>query len=527
MNVPESVESIERKAFCDCEALIQIQLPKGLVRIASEAFSYCISLQDITIPESVSQIGSDAFRGCKSLPCCFRIYNYTTRYGKIFNYDDVDTPVFDGVNDGEIYNSLKDFRVIEEDRHFYLGNSDNPYLVFCGHRDGDERNRCNITINPRTKAIDVFYVPRFPKAHCILEFYPIDELTWLSENFKILSADLKEKCVKSFADRYYKGEEIEAAVVDCYKKHILSQRKKLYPGLHQNPVLLNFMLCNGMIEKAACSKIFEEVSKTNNTETIAAMLDYMEKNGISAAKTDDSKELSLEGITLSPEEAKLDWAYSSVELDNGMKGLAIDSYKGTDSVVTIPTRIGKKPVIYISSMAFSPDRERLTSSARLARRGVKEVIIPEGVVGIEYYAFRGCNIEKISFPSTLEEIERGAFAGCEKLSEIKIPEHCSFSGSFVGCKMLENSNKMVVIGDKLDSCSSAKKASIQIPKSVTHVCAYAFYECTALKELVLHKNVKWMSKSLGQYGKKYTIIAPAGSYGIEYAKENGLSFKEI
>lgn len=163
----------------------------------------------------------------------------------------------------------------------------------------------------------------------------------------------------------------------------------------------------------------------------------------------------------------------------------------------------------------------------MARRRIKEVTILEGIVCIGFYAFRGSNVEKVNLPTTLKEIESGAFADCNMLSEIRIPDQCSFSGSFVGCKLLENSSKMVIIGDKLDSCSSAKKTSIQIPKSVTHVCAYAFYECSALKELVLHKNVKWMSKSLGQYGKKYTIIAPEGSYGIEYAKENGLSFKEI
>jgi hypothetical protein len=184
-------------------------------------------------------------------------------------------------------------------------------------------------------------------------------------------------------------------------------------------------------------------------------------------------------------------------------------------------------VVRINNDAFSPVKERLPSVMARKRRGIESVVIPDGVVEIGKNAFAYSFVKRVVFPTTLRKIKFGAFSHCQQLEAVDITEECEFGGSFVGCKLLENSNKMVVIGGKLDSCSSAKKTSIQIPKSVTHVCAYAFYECSALKELVLHKNVKWMSKSLGQYGKKYTTIAPAGSYGIEYAKENGLSFKEI
>lgn len=522
----------------------EVVIPEGVTEIGLRAFAGCEKLKKVTIPETVTKVGSEAFKNCKQLPVEFRIYNYTARKGVIFNYDDMETPIVNGIDKGEIYNSLKDFRVIEEDKHFYLGNDNNPYLVFCGHRDAENRKRCKITINPRTRYIDVLYSIKFPKAHCILEFYLMDELVWLNESFKVLSADLKQKCVESFLRLYNDGKEIEKSVVDAYKKYIVSQRKKYYTIVHTNLAMLRFMTSNDIIEKAVCGKIFEEVQKTKNAEAIATMLAYMEKQGIVAEQKDKSaSKLDLdapEGIVLTPEEAKLDWMYSSVELDDGTKGIAIDSYKGMDTIVTIPSKIGKKTVLYINAWAFSPKKERLTAQAKRERLSIKEVVIPEGVVGLEYDAFNGSNVETVRLPSSLKEIGNGAFASCEKLKEIKIPEGCVFGGSFVGCKLLENSSKMVVINGKLDSCSSTKKTSIQIPKTVTEICKYAFYECENLKELVFHKNVKkasscitsnWWSKpiTLTRDGGKKTlvIVAPAGSFGIEYAKENGLEFKEI
>lgn len=311
-----------------------------------------------------------------------------------------------------------------------------------------------------------------------MEFYLIEELTWLSENFKTLSVKYKQMCVDSFVRSVLAGETIEPTVFDVYKKYIASQRKKYYQTVHTDLDLLKFMINNDIIEKAMCSKIFGEIQKAGDAELVAAMMEYMNKNGISVEgknnATDNFCIEALDRIVLSPEEAKLDWTYSTVELGDGIKGISIDSYKGRDRIVTVPVKIGIKAVVYINEDAFSPEKARLTKDISLARRRIKEVTIPEGIVCIGFYAFRGSNVEKVNLPTTLKEIESGAFADCNMLSEIRIPDQCSFGGSFVGCKLLENSSKMVIIGDKLDSSSSAKKTSIQIPKSVTHVCAYAF-----------------------------------------------------
>lgn len=61
------VKVIANKAFCFCESLVNINIPKGITSIGNGAFSDCKSLTNINIPNTVKSIGDDAFRICNSL----------------------------------------------------------------------------------------------------------------------------------------------------------------------------------------------------------------------------------------------------------------------------------------------------------------------------------------------------------------------------------------------------------------------------------------------------------------------------
>ena len=61
------VKVIANKAFCFCESLVNINIPKGITSIGNGAFSECVSLKSINIPDNVTSIGDSAFSGCESL----------------------------------------------------------------------------------------------------------------------------------------------------------------------------------------------------------------------------------------------------------------------------------------------------------------------------------------------------------------------------------------------------------------------------------------------------------------------------
>ena len=65
--VPDSVESIGKKALNRCTSLTSIVIPDSVTSIGENAFSYCTSLRSIVIPDSVDRIEKDAFWHCESL----------------------------------------------------------------------------------------------------------------------------------------------------------------------------------------------------------------------------------------------------------------------------------------------------------------------------------------------------------------------------------------------------------------------------------------------------------------------------
>ena len=62
-----SGESIEYRAFENCNSLESITISNSVTSIKDKAFSGCCSLTSITIPDSVKEIGRYAFKGCSSL----------------------------------------------------------------------------------------------------------------------------------------------------------------------------------------------------------------------------------------------------------------------------------------------------------------------------------------------------------------------------------------------------------------------------------------------------------------------------
>ncbi|MBP5649635.1 MAG: leucine-rich repeat protein [Bacteroidales bacterium] len=65
--IPNTVTSIENKAFSYCSSLIDIAIPNSVTHIGNCAFENCTSLTNINFPNSVTAIGNYAFNECPSL----------------------------------------------------------------------------------------------------------------------------------------------------------------------------------------------------------------------------------------------------------------------------------------------------------------------------------------------------------------------------------------------------------------------------------------------------------------------------
>ena len=62
--IPNSVKTIDNRAFDGCSGLTSIIIPESVTSIYSYVFRDCTGLTSITIPESVTSIGYGVFEGC-------------------------------------------------------------------------------------------------------------------------------------------------------------------------------------------------------------------------------------------------------------------------------------------------------------------------------------------------------------------------------------------------------------------------------------------------------------------------------
>lgn len=115
-------------------------------------------------------------------------------------------------------------------------------------------------------------------------------------------------------------------------------------------------------------------------------------------------------------------------------------------------------------------------------KDLRDIIIPEGVEGIESFAFYECeNISQINLPTTMKNIGELAFFNCYNLKGVELPEGVKRigNGAFTSCVLLD---------------------TVIIPESVDKIGTDLFYGCGSLKRLALPKKFKNnMEDILGPY----------------------------
>ena len=113
------------------------------------------------------------------------------------------------------------------------------------------------------------------------------------------------------------------------------------------------------------------------------------------------------------------------------------------------------------------------------------IVIPEGVTGISFDAFRGCReLVSISFPGSLKAVGAEAFAECSKLTSLIFPE---------GCRGYERNSYDYHYGyggASFYNCSSLK--TLVIPEGITFIGQGAFMGCESITSLSIPSTVTYI-----------------------------------
>ena len=86
VTVPDTVVSIGASAFSECTALTGVTLPNGLTALGKNSFYGCTALTDVTLPDGLEQVSDSLFSGCAALkriavPDSVRTIGYMAFYG--------------------------------------------------------------------------------------------------------------------------------------------------------------------------------------------------------------------------------------------------------------------------------------------------------------------------------------------------------------------------------------------------------------------------------------------------------------
>lgn len=170
----------------------------------------------------------------------------------------------------------------------------------------------------------------------------------------------------------------------------------------------------------------------------------------------------------------------------GKETAMIYRYVGNDTSVVIPEKIEENTVSCIMKNAFE-GCEKIT-----------EITIPECVESIRDGAFKDCTaLESVTIPSLVNKIGNYAFSGCASLKSVGLNGEVAFVGeyAFANCK-------------SLTSITSADSASAAIGE----ISNYAFSGCESLEKLTVKLTSTMLSKIndsyLGVNGGTISLTTP-------------------
>lgn len=145
---------------------------------------------------------------------------------------------------------------------------------------------------------------------------------------------------------------------------------------------------------------------------------------------------------------------------------------------------------------------KIGAKAFINQTKLETVTLGCNIQEIERLSFSGCNSLQSIDLTNITMIGRNAFSDCESLTEVTIYAADVYGGAFYGCKALED----VHLKDTktIGSYAFAETAiqSIAIPISCTELGIDAFYECQALKEVIVYST----DLSNNDYLKQLSIV---------------------
>ena len=529
VSVLSGVSSIGDHAFRYCGKIESITMPESISSIGANAFRQCTSLTSLVIPSSVESIGANAIRGCTNLA------NITLPSGltSVGDYALEENPKLN-------YN--------EYDNAYYLGNSENPYVILVKAKDSSIES-CEINSNT-----NIIYFSAFQNCTKLTGISIHGNITWIG-------AYAFDGCTK-LANVTFDGGTKTLQTMECIFQNCTSLTKITIPKNASYLYGGTFAGCTNLKKVVLLSSLTRLVNMESTINSTATIWGYSGSYAEAYATKYNRKFVAIvangtcgENLTWMLDEAGLltiegtgkmedyssgqspwrrlsnlksveiaegvtsigNWAFSecsleSIAIPSSVTSIGNFAFYECRSLTCISVDEANKNYKSIDGVLFSKDEKTLITYP--AGKSETAYTIPSSVTSIGSYAFEYCNsLTSIKIPNSVTSIEIGAFSDCRKLTSIKIPSSVTSieQSTFLGCRSLTSvtiSNGVTSIGKyAFSDCGSL--TSITIPSSVTNIECEAFSDCDSLKIITI------CSKNVIIYDSAITISNTATIHGYK------------
>jgi len=440
VTIPDTVTSIGNSSFNNCDRLNLITLPDKVTEIGNSAFYECTSLTQMIIPDHVSSLGNNAFNGCKNL--------YSVNLGR--SLEEIDVYTFarcENIHSIIIPDSVKYIR---------------PNAF----------NGCtNLNTIDLGNSLEEVGVNSF--AHCtnLVDVTIPKSVNTISENSFYDCLNLRSITILN---------------PDCY------------------------------IESAP--------NTICNSESDGECVYTGEIRGLSGSSAEmyadvyDRKFVAIDN-------------QGNAIIDSGVCGDNGDNITWTlDSAgILIVSGVGKMKDYFAFMMENS---ESSPTPWYNKKEQITKIIIDDGITHIGDYAFYECAATELSLPKSIVSIGNSAFYGCG-INELALPENTSFVDRFAFAEnhfltKISMSTKMNVLsGYTFRGCD--KLTEIVIPENIERIEEDVFSNCDALSSVTIENPqcIIFESESVffsGKTAENGAIKGYSESTAEEYAKKYKITF---
>lgn len=484
VSIPVSVKKIGEAAFEGNTTMEKVTIPKGVEEIAYSAFADCTGLKTVVLSDTVTTVGNSAFSNCN------RLININFGSG----LKDLGIGVFAGCD------SLENITISKENTSFCtadgaLYNADKTilYQVFAGRKGESFSMPSSVTqINPYA----------FWGCDSLKSIYISDHLNEIAEyafsNCKSLQSiripySVKSIGLKAFEDCVNLRKTIIGPTVAKIHDTAFDGCVNLYIEAEEGTVADRFAKEHDLMktdqveyEETGNDDKEEEDREPDTSEqsfqpvnTQGWLADTYIVGNRAVLFIDNSKAVVHDGAAVQIEtdasEEMAPTGGTAAEGNGGQSAPVLST--GTTKGFSIP----KLKVVdnkRIANQAYYKDTE-LTSyeipagiksigEFSFARSGLKEIVIPKGVTGIDYAAFYHCdNLSQVTIPSTVTEIAAKAFEKTAWMENWKAGSGSDF----------------LIVGDGILLAYRGNGTQVNIPEGVKRIAPEVFENHTEITEV--------------------------------------------